>query len=88
MAITKTTSVQRIEVYPALDTSAEDTANAKHASVMVVYIDTLDDTEDSDLPVMATRAKYLYKFVEDGGVATSTSGEDELVQSICGAVWS
>lgn len=88
MAITKTTSVQRVEVYPALNTSAEDTANAKHVSVMVVYEDTLDDTADADLPVTATRAKHLYKFVEDGGAATSVSGEDQLVQDICGAVWS
>ena len=32
MAITKTTKVQRIEVYPIADSSAADTANAKHES--------------------------------------------------------
>ena len=88
MAITKTTAVQRLEVYPIADSSAADTANAKHESVMVVYNDTLDDSEDADLPVTATRIKHLYKFVEDGGAATDYSSEDALVQAVCGAIWS
>ena len=45
MAITKTTSVQRIEVYPPADSSADDTANAKHETLMVVYEDTLTDRD-------------------------------------------
>jgi hypothetical protein len=88
MAITKTTTVQRCEVYPLQDSSAEDTANPKHPSVMVVYNDTLDDSEDADLPVTATRVKHIYKFVEDGGAATDVTGEDALVQTICTAIWS
>jgi len=88
MAITKTTTVQRCEVYPLQDSSAEDTVNAKHPTVMVVYNDTLDDSEDADLPVTATRVKHIYKFVEDGGAATDVSGEDTLVQTICTAIWS
>ena len=87
MAITKTTTVQRIECYPPADSSAEDTANAKHESLMVVYEDTLDDSTDADLPVTATRVKHLYKYVEDGGSATDYSGEDQLVQDIAGAIW-
>ncbi len=87
MAITKTTAVQRIEVYPIADSSAVDSANAKHESVMVVYNDTLDDSSDADLPITATRVKHLYKFVEDGGAATDYSGEDALVQTVCGAIW-
>jgi hypothetical protein len=88
MAITKTTAVERIEVYPIADSSAADSANAKHESVMVVYNDTLDDSSDADLPVTATRVKHLFKFVEDGGAATDYSGEDALVQTVCGAIWS
>jgi len=88
MAITKTTTVQRCEVYPLQDSSAEDTVNAKHPTVMVVYNDTLDDSEDADLPVTATRVKHIYKFVEDGGAATDVTGEDALVQTICTAIWS
>lgn len=87
MAITKVTTVQRIEVYPIGDSSADDTSNNKHESVMVVYNDTLDDSSDADLPVTATRVKHLYKFVEDGGAATDYSGEDALVQTVCGAIW-
>jgi hypothetical protein len=88
MAITKVTNVQRLEVYPPADSSADDTANAKHETVMVVYEDTLDDSTDDDLPVVATRVKHLSKFVEDGGDATDYSGEDALVQTVCGAIWS
>ena len=88
MAITKTTTVQRIECYPPADSSAADSANAKHESLMVVYEDTLDDSTDADLPVTATRVKHLYKYVEDGGSATDYSGEDQLVQDIAGAIWS
>jgi len=88
MAITKVTNVQRLEVYPPADSSADDTANAKHETVMVVYEDTLDDSTDDDLPVVATRVKHLNKFVEDGGDATDYSGEDALVVSVCDAIWS
>ena len=88
MAITKTTTVQRCEVYPLMDSSADDTANAKHPSVMVVYNDVIDDADDADLPVTATRVKHIHKFVEDGGAATDVSGEDALVQTICTAIWS
>ncbi len=87
MAIIKTTTVQRCEVYPLQDSDAENTANAKHASLMVVYNDSMDDADDADLPVTATRVKHIYKFVEDGGSATDVSGEDALVQTICGAIW-
>jgi len=87
MAITKTTKVQRIEVYPLSDSSAADTANAKHPTLMVVYEDTLDDSGDADLPVTATRVKHLTKFVEDGGAATNYSTEDALVKSICDKIW-
>ena len=99
MAITKTTKVQRCEVYPKADAAAETTVSAAWPTVMVVYEDTLDDTEDADLPVTAMRVKHLEKFTvtmsEDSegnltqsSAATSVSGEDALVQSICGAVWS
>ncbi|MDB2580772.1 hypothetical protein N9X62_00055 [Candidatus Poseidoniales archaeon] len=87
MAIVKTTTVQRCEVYPLQNSDAENTANAKHASLMVVYNDSMDDADDADLPVTATRVKHIYKFVEDGGDATDVSGEDALVQTICAAIW-
>ena len=99
MAITKTTRVQRCEVYPKADADAEATISTAWPTLMVVYEDVLDDTEDADLPVTATRVKHLSKFTithgtdSDGNptessAATVVTGEDALVQSICGAVWS
>lgn len=87
MAITLTRTVQRIEVYPLADSSAESTANAKHPSFMIVYNETFDDSSDADLPLTASKVKHLYKFVEDGGAATDVSGEDALVQTVAGAIW-
>ena len=99
MAITKTTRVQRAEIYPKANADAETTENAAWPTVMVVYEDVLDDPDDSELPVTATRTKHLQKFTvtpgtDEDGNPTSTSeatvvtGEDALVQSICGAIWS
>jgi len=99
MAITKTTRVQRAEVYRAIDSTAESTLSEAWPAVMVVYEDVLDDPDDSELPVTATRVKHLSKFTithgtdDDGNptqssAATVVTGEDQLVQDICGAVWS
>lgn len=88
MAITKTTKLNHIEVYPAIDSSAADSSNAKHARVKAEYIDTLDDSEDADLPVSVGRTVLITKFVEDGGAATNYSSEDALVRTVCAAVWS
>lgn len=99
MAITKTTLVQRAEVYPKSSAEAENTTSAAWPTVMVVYEDVLDDPDDSELPVTATRVKTLQKFTvthstdDDGNptessAATVVSGEDAMVQSICGAIWS
>jgi hypothetical protein len=88
MAISKTTTVDRVEVYLAEDSSADATSMQAHPRVIIFYSDTLDDPDDGELPVTAYREKVLYKFVEDGGSPTDTSGEDALVQTICSAVWS
>jgi len=87
MAITKVTTVQRMEVYPAVDPTVGDTKNEKYPWVMVVYQDKLDDSEDADLPVTATRVKHLYKLVTDDGAATDYSKEDALVKTVCAAIW-
>jgi hypothetical protein len=88
MAITKDRQVQRLEVYPAADASADATLNQAHPHIMVCYNDVMDDPDDDDLPVIAQRTKHIHKYVEDGGDATDYSGEDELVQDICGLIWS
>jgi len=95
MAITKTTHVQRCEVYPAGDTSAADTLSAAWPTIMVVYEDHIDDVSDDDLPIVANRVKHIAKFTVtvdsdfvESSAATVVSGEDALVQTICTAVWS
>ena len=95
MAITRTTVLQRCEVYPAGDISAENTLSAAWPTVMVVYEDHIDDVSADDLPLVATRVKHLNKFTvsaDSDGVESSAgtvvSGEDALVQTICTAVWS
>lgn len=89
MAITKTTSVQRVEVYPQSDADAADALNSGNPTVMVVYEDAMDDPDDNDLPVVATRVKHLDRYSDETNqTATVLTGEDQLVQDICGAIWS
>lgn len=86
MAITKTTTVQRVEVYPAADSSAAATENAAHETLMVCYLDSFDDSEDDTLPVTSSRVVHIQKFDNEGN-ATDVTSEDSLVQTICTAVW-
>jgi hypothetical protein len=81
MAITKTTTVQRVEVYP------DD-------RLMVVYTDLFDDPDDDQLPNGSERVVHLNKMTsttDDEGNVTETptdvSGHDALVQTIAAAVW-
>jgi hypothetical protein len=83
MAITKTTTVQRIEVYPGDD-----------PTLMVVYNDLFDDPDDDMLPNESQRVIRLEKMTsttdDDGNVtetATDVSAHDALVQTIAAAVW-
>ena len=87
MAITKNTSVERVEVRPAVDASVDAGNNAAHETLMVVYHDVFDDSDDDQLPVTHTRVKHIERFVEDGGAATDYSEEDALVQTLAAAVW-
>ena len=91
MAISRSSKkVQRIEVFPAHDSSAADDANAKYPIINVFYDSTLAGTgADSDVDgIVAGTSVFLTKFVEDGGAATDVSGQDALVQSVCTALWS
>ena len=87
MAITKVTTVGRIEVYPPIDSTLAATKMDAHERVMVVYQDTLDDSGDADLPVTASRVKHISKLVADDGANTDYSGEDALVKTVCAAIW-
>ena len=81
MAITKTTTVQRVEVYP-------------DNRLMVVYTDLFDDPDDDQLPHESQRVVNLSRTTsiegDDGSqtiVSTDVSGHDPLVQTIAAAVW-
>lgn len=87
MAITNTRVVQRAEVYPAMEGETDP-------RVMVVYEHTFDDSSDDALPVTSTVVKNLSRNTvtvdEDGtesSAATDVTGEDQLVQDICAAIW-
>ena len=73
MAIEKSRSVQKVEVYPA--------AGDEDPRVEVFYEHTFDDADDDELPVTQTQLKHLTS-------DTDYSNEDALVISICDAVWS
>ena len=81
MAITKTTKLQRCEVYPAEDSTAESSSNVAWPSITAIYMDTID----ADLPVTLTRARSLFKWSDN--TDTIISGEDPLVQDLCSAAW-
>lgn len=95
MAITRTTTCIRVEVYKAHSSDADDAdTNAGNPTVMAVYHDTFDDSTDDQLPVTTQRTVHLNRYVvtvADDGTETSTAtdvtGEDQLVQDICGAIW-
>ena len=84
MAITNTRTVQRVEVQPEGDDPI----------VFVFYIHTFDDSTDDQLPIATEKTKWLNRYTvtvaEDGtetSAATDISGEDQLVQDICAAIW-
>ena len=88
MAITKTTTTELVQVRPAQDSSAASSTNAAYPFVEVNYKHTIDDTEDSELPVYNFTSEILEKFVEDGGAATNVAEKDVLVRTVCQAIWS
>ena len=60
MAITKTTTIERIEVISAEDSSADDTTNVAWPKAYVVYLDTIDDSSDDDDPL---KSLYIKQFM-------------------------
>jgi len=92
MAINKNVQIERLEVFPPEDTTAENT-NKAHASIMVVstitFTGTGQNSSDVDLPLVNTTSKVLYYYSDEAnGTKTSVVGEEELVQTVANAVWS
>ena len=84
MAITKTRTIHRVEVYPG----------GTDPYLSVTYLNTFDDSEDNTLPEttqsMKNIERYTITVADDGtesSAATDVTGEDQLVQDICAAVW-
>ena len=90
MAITKTTSLVRIEV----------NYNEDPATVLVTTNTVWDDPDDAELPIERGESKLIKKTTETitfdettgepitSSSATDYSGEDARVVAICDAVWS
>ena len=86
MAITRTRSVEHIEISVAANTDPE---------ITVIYTDTFDDSTDDQLPATTNTHVHLSRYTltgtdDDGNPvqsATDVTGEDQLVQDVCAAVW-
>ena len=92
MAINKTVTIERLEVFPPEDTTAENT-NKAHESIHVIrtvtFTGTGQNASDVDLPMKDTNSKMLYYYSdESNGTKTSVVGEDALVQTVANAIWS
>ena len=92
MAINKTVTIERLEVFPPEDTTAENT-NKAHESIHVVstmtFTGTGQNSSDVDLPTSQSNSKTLYYYSDEAnGTKTSVVGEDTLVQTVANAIWS
>ena len=92
MAINKTVTIERLEVFPPEDTTAENT-NKAHESIHVVstmtFTGTGQNSSDVDLPTSQSNSKTLYYYSDEAnGTKTSVVGEDALVQTVANAIWS
>ena len=88
MAITKTSVLREVHVFPAVDSSAADTTNDGNPVIRVLTEVTLDDPNDDQLPIVNVVEHHIVRYVSDGGAATDVSSEASLVQTIAGAIWS
>jgi hypothetical protein len=86
MTITKTEVLQRCETYPASDPTAEPTTNEGNPRLMVVMEITFDDADDAELPAVSNHVTHLNRYDSEGN-PTDVSGQPQIVQDICAAVW-
>ena len=86
MAITKTTTIERIECQPPMNPSAEDTTNDGNWRLTVFFQDVIDDKSDVDLPVTVNRTKHFLKY-DDEGNSSDISNESQKVKDVAAALW-
>jgi hypothetical protein len=53
---------------------------------MVVMTITFDDTTDAELPAVSNHVTHLNRYDADGE-ATDVTGQIQIVQDICAAIW-
>lgn len=87
MAITKTTTLDQIELNKPADASADATSNDHHWRISALFTDVLDDSSDADLPVTVSRTKHYMKYDGEGN-ATDMSNEAQVLQDVSAALWS
>lgn len=86
MTITKTEVFQRCDVYPAMNPEAAANTNSGNATLNSVIQITFDDADDAELPAVSTHSSHLQRYDADGN-PTDVSGQPQIVQDICAAVW-
>jgi len=80
MAISKTTVCSRIEV-------SYDLSEAGNHILHVLYLETFDDPDDDQLPVISKRYVTIERYDTEGN-ATDYSNQDQKVIDICDIVFS
>tara|TARA_S200000501_G_C20336034_1_gene531100 strand:+ start:150 stop:419 length:270 start_codon:yes stop_codon:yes gene_type:complete len=89
MAITKSTTLKRIEVKPAKNSGAGSDQNDKYPTLLIIYNDSMYDDENK-ITTDVQRIVNYSKYITDGGAVTnySTSADDVLVKQIGDTIWS
>ena len=79
MAITKTTTVERIDIY-ASALGAPGGSPSFPVSASVTYLDVYDDVADNDLPAEKRHKKHF-------NVGDDLTGQDQWVQDVLNAAF-
>ena len=87
MAITKTTTVERIEILQPNLPSAAVTENDGNYRMTVIFQDVMDDPSDSEMPVTVQRVKHFVRYDAEGN-ENDMSSYGSLVTSVASAIWS
>lgn len=77
MALIKERTLNQVNTTPS---NIDVYGNENGVRVEVLYTYRFDDTEDDQLPLITQKTTILYK-------GDDISNHDELVQTICNAVW-
>jgi len=74
MAITKTTTVHRVDIL------VRDTSDYTQSALAITLVDTWDDPDDADLPIRNSRSVNLRS-------GSDVSSYPQFVQDIAATVW-